>query len=174
VELPTAVGGLKTRKGCRCGIAFSFIFLSRFFDSCLFLKQSTMKKISLSVLLISILLLSCTKQIDTSSISTSVSSNAATHANYEIPYLVDGVGYYNCRGINEGIYFTGENILRVSYMLRGTVTNVILKGRSKGITGIGLETGNHYVVISHSIDKTFADWSEDAKVKTRVGLCFGV
>src|SRR5688500_1114707 len=127
-----------------------------------------MNKISFAVLLLSTLLLSCTKQLDTSAVSTAVSSNAATHANYEIAYQVDGVGYYNCPGINEGIYFTGENILKVSYTLRGTITNVILKSRSKGITGVGMETGNHYVVISHTIDNTFADWSEDAKVKTRV------
>jgi len=123
-------------------------------------------KIISCVLLISTLLLSCRKQIDTNTITAYVSSNAATHTNYEIAYQVDG--YYNCPGINEGIYFTGENILKVSYTLRGTVTNSILKSRSKGITGVGLATGNHYRVISHSIDKTFADWSEDAKVKTRV------
>jgi hypothetical protein len=127
-----------------------------------------MKKILFVVLVLSTLLQSCTRQLDTSAVSTSVSSNAATHASFVIAYQVDGVGYYNCPGINEGIYFTGENILKVSYTLRGTVTNVILKGRSKGVTGVGLVTGNHYVVISHSIDKTNADWSEDAKVKTRV------
>lgn len=29
-------------------------------------------------------------------------------------------------------------------------------------------TGHHYVLISLYVDKTKADWSEDAKVKTRV------
>jgi hypothetical protein len=60
-----------------------------------------MKKISFVVLLLSTLLLSCTKQVDTSAISTSVSNNAAEHANYDIAYQVDGVGYYDCPGIKK-------------------------------------------------------------------------
>jgi hypothetical protein len=127
-----------------------------------------MRELSLAVLLLSTLLLSCTKQIDTSAVSTTVSNHAVIHKNYEIVYQVDGVGYYNCPGINEGIYFTGESILKGSYTIRGTVTNAIQIARSKGIKGVGLVTGNHYVVISHYSDKTIGDWSEDAKVKTRV------
>jgi hypothetical protein len=117
-------------------------------------------------MLISITMFSCTKQLDTSAVSTSVSSDATVHNKFEATYILDGVGYYDCT--EEGVYVTGEIKFRNGYTTKGTVTNAITTSHFRNVKGVGVETNNNYVLTSHYVDKASVTADSDGSYRTRI------